>query len=121
MATVIPVDEIYASIVHRTRRSSLAQRLRGWKIECRQLVKEEELPLMCHQCQRNDNSRARFERWNKKSPHVDEVWRDKEIRMLFGLAYVENELLDAFLDAFCHPFGHVKFENLGIQVHYPRD
>ncbi|KAL6279938.1 hypothetical protein ACE6H2_016819 [Prunus campanulata] len=97
MATVIPVDEIYASIVHRTRRSSLAQRLRGWKIERRQLVKEEELPLMCHQCQRNDNSRARFERWNKKSPHVDEVWRDKEIRRARQRKHINGDHIQEFL------------------------
>lgn len=48
--------------------------------------------------------------------HVEEVRREKERRLLFGLGDVEIQLLDPFLDAFSYPFRQVKLVGIGIEV-----
>ncbi|CAB4284513.1 unnamed protein product [Prunus armeniaca] len=54
--TLLPMDEeLYASIVHRTRKYSFAQRLRGWKLERRQRS-----TLMCDMYYRHQESNIFF-------------------------------------------------------------
>ncbi|CAB4314929.1 unnamed protein product [Prunus armeniaca] len=54
--SLLPMDEeLYASIVHRTRKYSFAQRLRGWKLERRQRS-----TLMCDMYYRHQESNIFF-------------------------------------------------------------